>query len=103
MYHKVLLRERGDFGAPVKSVLFVTETEHIFRTEINKMYHTTGIYRRLVYRMDTEISTLLPVCAEAVSRLKRLFVVMRTQIFSQDLTKQSTSKKNCKASEVLHL
>jgi len=57
-------------------VLFVTEMEHIFHTEINKMYHITGIYRRLVYRMDTEISTLLPVCVEAVPRLKRLFVVM---------------------------
>jgi len=111
MYHKALLRERGDFGGlkcPSEIfVSFVTEMESIFRKEINKMYHTTGIYRRLVYKMDTEISTVLPVCVEAESHLKRLFLVMRLhaacKFFSRDLIKQSTGKKNRKASKVMHL
>ena len=111
MYHKALLRKGSDFGGLIcpsdTFVSFVTDIEQLFRTEINGMYHTTGISRRLEYKMDAEIYIVLPLCSVAVMRLIRVFVTMRlhaaSKFFSRDLVQLSTGKKNRKACKVMHL
>jgi len=111
MYHKALQRERGDFGGlkcPSEIfVAFVTEMESTFLKEINGIYHIHGICRRLVYKIDGENTTMLPVCTEAVTKLRQLFLFMRlhaaAKFFSHDLVRQLNAKKNRKASKVMHL
>jgi len=57
--------------------------------------------------MDADICRVLPVCAMAVTQLKRHFLVLRlhaaSKFFSRDLALRSSGKKNRKASKVLHL